>query len=413
MDSAFEAEELRINLGSIKRIDNAITGIIDKSAHVAFYKFDGSSWHKTNVEGSLFVFSRSIQPYYGFVIQNRRNMDNVCEALIDGVEFQRASQFLLYKTQNSIHSIWFNEEAECIKIARILQQLMLTRTENPAKDRRNSKPVHDTRPAESRERRNEQQRDNRGSVPRNNTQSKPPKKTPSPKQSPKKSSDILDLFHQAHKRYSCSDVSDQETSKVTILKRETKLKRGEREVKREEELMSLVKPGERSSPEEEPVRLSAGYGEKESKKAITFQELMNSAKPKSSPTPSSSPDLDKVSLSDSNQDQPSSYKEHSLISALYNNTGPVQDLASSAHLLMSPMDFQRSPPPVKTFVDIQKTSPVKRTLFPTATPVPAPTPVPVPEKELEQFKKMLITAIQTDRELVRQMYSAMLAQDKR
>jgi len=136
---------------------------------------------------------------------------------------------------------------------------------------------------------------------------------------------------------------------------------------------------------------------------------MNSAKPKTSPTPSSSPDLDKVSLSDSNQDQPSSYKEHSLISTLYNNTAPVQDLASSAHLLMSPMDFQRSPPPVKTFVDIQKSSPVKRTLFPTATPVPTP----VPEKELEQFKKMLITAIQTDKELVRQMYSAMLAQDKR
>lgn len=369
-DGRFEAEELRINLGSLKRIDNAITDIVDKSAHVAFYKFDGSSWHKTNVEGSLFVFSRSHPPYYGFVIQNRRNMDNVCEMLIDGVEFQQASQFLLYKTQNSIHSIWFGEEAECVKIARILTQLMKTKTQHPLRSGRAEQPKPD--------RRNE-----------------PPKlaKVPSPeitsdremrdshRTSPqKKKGDILDIFHQAHKRYSCTSDTESQT-KVTILKRDGEMKR--EEVKRQE--------GERSSPEDEPVRLSAGYVETtESKKAITFQELMNSVKSKSKHNSSRSSSPDQYS---SKPSEP----------ALYSGT-VVQDLASSAHLLMSPLDFTKSPP-------LQKSqSPVKRTLFPTPARVSDPVES---EADLEQFKSLLITAIQTDQGLVRQLYNAMLAQDKR
>ena len=275
MDGRFEAEELRINLGSIKRIDNAITDIIDKSAHVAFYKFDGSSWHKTNVEGSLFVFSRSHPPYYGFVIQNRRNMDNVCEMLIDGVEFQQASQFLLYKTQNSIHSIWFNEEAECIKIARSLTELMKTKTQHPQRSAIIPSPRNE--PKAKTERRNELQKpERRNELQKPEIRNEPPMltKAPSPEitsdreirdprrnSQQKKKGDILDIFHQAHKRYSCtSDNESQSQTKVTILKRNGDMKR--EEVKRQE--------GERSSPEDEPVRLSPGKQRSPLKRAFQF-----------------------------------------------------------------------------------------------------------------------------------------------
>ena len=44
MDKIFLEEERRIDLGSIKKIDKAITHILDKTDNVAFYRFDGVAW---------------------------------------------------------------------------------------------------------------------------------------------------------------------------------------------------------------------------------------------------------------------------------------------------------------------------------------------------------------------------------
>ena len=86
--------------------------------------------HKQDIQGSMFVFCRSVHPYYGFLIQNRKSLsDNVCEYLIDGIEFQRTNLFLLYKTQSSnvsddarIRSIWFENESGCQRISALLNK---------------------------------------------------------------------------------------------------------------------------------------------------------------------------------------------------------------------------------------------------------------------------------------------------
>lgn len=138
MDKIFQEEERRIDLASIRKIDSNITHILDKTDNVAFYRFDGKAWHKQDIHGSIFVFSRSEPPFYGFTILNRKSLsDNVIELLVDGLEFQRCDLYLLYKTcisgacDTGIKSIWFEDDAGCIRISTLLHRLLRLRNESP------------------------------------------------------------------------------------------------------------------------------------------------------------------------------------------------------------------------------------------------------------------------------------------
>ena len=44
MNKVFQEEERRIDLASIRKIDNNISHILDKTDNVAFYRFDGKAW---------------------------------------------------------------------------------------------------------------------------------------------------------------------------------------------------------------------------------------------------------------------------------------------------------------------------------------------------------------------------------
>ncbi|KAL5267880.1 hypothetical protein ACHWQZ_G004807 [Mnemiopsis leidyi] len=144
MDKIFEEEERRIDLASIRKVDSNITHILDKQDNVAFYRFDGKAWHKQDIHGTIFVFSRSDPPFYGFTILNRKSLsDNVIELLIDGLEFQRCDLYLLYKTCTSgvsdtgIKSIWFEDDAGCIRISTLLHRLLRLRNESPTEGSQN------------------------------------------------------------------------------------------------------------------------------------------------------------------------------------------------------------------------------------------------------------------------------------
>lgn len=46
-----EAVKLRMNLVAIQNVDPYAREILDSSPHVAFYKFVGSQWEKSEIEG--------------------------------------------------------------------------------------------------------------------------------------------------------------------------------------------------------------------------------------------------------------------------------------------------------------------------------------------------------------------------
>lgn len=65
--------ELRMNVAALKRVDPYVKDILETATHVALYTFNAetSEWEKTDVEGALFVYSRSGEPFNSFLIMNR------------------------------------------------------------------------------------------------------------------------------------------------------------------------------------------------------------------------------------------------------------------------------------------------------------------------------------------------------
>ncbi|ELU15073.1 hypothetical protein CAPTEDRAFT_65950, partial [Capitella teleta] len=52
---------------------------------------------KTDVEGTLFVYTRSADPVNGFMILNRLGLHDLLEPINKNLEFQLQDPFLLYR----------------------------------------------------------------------------------------------------------------------------------------------------------------------------------------------------------------------------------------------------------------------------------------------------------------------------
>ncbi len=63
----------QMNLSVLQKIDPHITDILDQASHVVVYDFDQerNKWEKRGIEGTLFICSRNIHPFHGFMILNR------------------------------------------------------------------------------------------------------------------------------------------------------------------------------------------------------------------------------------------------------------------------------------------------------------------------------------------------------
>ncbi|XP_066991510.1 mRNA-decapping enzyme 1B [Anabrus simplex] len=122
-----DVTELRMNVAALKRVDPYVKEILETATHVALYTFNGeiNEWERTDVEGALFVYSRSGEPFHGILIMNRLNTNNLLEPVIPGLELQLQEPFLLYRnTRARIFGIWFYDKDECIKIASMLDKLV-------------------------------------------------------------------------------------------------------------------------------------------------------------------------------------------------------------------------------------------------------------------------------------------------
>ncbi|GCB80567.1 hypothetical protein scyTo_0016254, partial [Scyliorhinus torazame] len=116
-----------ISLSALKQNDPFISTIVDVTSQVALYTFNpkASEWEKTDVEGTLFVYTRSASPYHGFTIMNRLNMKNLVEPINKDLEFQLHDPFLLYRNSNlSIYSIWFYDKNDCQRIAQLMSKVV-------------------------------------------------------------------------------------------------------------------------------------------------------------------------------------------------------------------------------------------------------------------------------------------------
>lgn len=93
------------------------------SLQVALYKYVGTEWEKTNIEGTLFVYERKCEPVNGFLILNRLSSQNFIQPITKEVELQDKTPFLLFKKED-IFGIWFYEQPNCKLLFKIINQVI-------------------------------------------------------------------------------------------------------------------------------------------------------------------------------------------------------------------------------------------------------------------------------------------------
>jgi len=102
------------------------------SPQVAIYKYVGTEWEKTNIEGTLFVYERKCEPCFGFLVLNRLSTTNLIQPITKDIELQDKTPFLLYKTKE-IHGIWFYESNNCQKLF-VMMNSVIDKLKNTKKE---------------------------------------------------------------------------------------------------------------------------------------------------------------------------------------------------------------------------------------------------------------------------------------
>uniref|UniRef100_UPI00358E115D mRNA-decapping enzyme 1B-like isoform X2 n=1 Tax=Myxine glutinosa TaxID=7769 RepID=UPI00358E115D len=119
---------LHISLAALQQLDPYIRRIMDVASQVALYNFNTNSnqWEKTEVEGTLFVYARTVAPFHGFTIMNRLSMNNLMQPITKELDFKLQEPFLLYRIADhdvSIHSIWFYDKKEFLRVSGLMAEL--------------------------------------------------------------------------------------------------------------------------------------------------------------------------------------------------------------------------------------------------------------------------------------------------
>ncbi|XP_061523709.1 mRNA-decapping enzyme 1B isoform X2 [Phycodurus eques] len=120
------AKGLDISLAALQRHDPYIKSIVDVASQVALYTYNNraNEWEKTEVEGTLFIYTRLASPTHGFTIMNRLSMENLTEPITKDLDFQLQDPFLLYRNARLvIHGIWFYDKADCQRVAQRMKTL--------------------------------------------------------------------------------------------------------------------------------------------------------------------------------------------------------------------------------------------------------------------------------------------------
>ncbi|KAI8929172.1 hypothetical protein BC831DRAFT_444977 [Entophlyctis helioformis] len=115
-----------INLSVLRRHDPFISVILDTSSHVTVYDFDAPSqaWTKRGIEGTMFVFQRTVQPMFGFFVMNRLGIDNLMISLSSDLHIEMLGDYLMYKLPDgTVQGLWMFENSDRRRLAKTLGDL--------------------------------------------------------------------------------------------------------------------------------------------------------------------------------------------------------------------------------------------------------------------------------------------------
>jgi transcriptional regulator of met regulon len=121
----------QINLQALQNRDPYITKIIDQAQRVCVYKFiaEKREWERKELEGTLFVYERTCEPYHGFVILSTVSRETFVQIIKSSMEFKHSPNyeaFLQYKVDvGEIYGIWFISTNDCPRVTECLINLTI------------------------------------------------------------------------------------------------------------------------------------------------------------------------------------------------------------------------------------------------------------------------------------------------
>lgn len=92
-----------VNIPTIKRIDPYAKEIVDRSDHVAIFKFDKekNKWDTTVVEASIFIYSRYAEPYHSLFISYHSNAESSVEPITSHTKLKIDPPFMFFKNEQN------------------------------------------------------------------------------------------------------------------------------------------------------------------------------------------------------------------------------------------------------------------------------------------------------------------------
>ncbi|CAG9466163.1 unnamed protein product [Pedinophyceae sp. YPF-701] len=142
----------RMAFASLRRVDPSITAIVVSAKHVQLYNFDRGTnqWERMEVEGPMYVVSRSEAPTLQMIILNKSNDRNHTEDLLNRFTQELQRPYLLYRNnQGLVRGLWFPQQEECQAISTQITQAIAAHKSSMQQPAPPPRPASPPAPTES------------------------------------------------------------------------------------------------------------------------------------------------------------------------------------------------------------------------------------------------------------------------
>ncbi|KAA0187117.1 hypothetical protein HAZT_HAZT002687 [Hyalella azteca] len=110
-------EQLRLNM--LRCVDNHAETVVAVAGRTALYNYNesGETWSKTDVEGTLMIYTRNAKPCHMLTIINRNSKSNFIEPITKNCDAQIKTPYILLRNDKmKILGIWFADDNDVPKI---------------------------------------------------------------------------------------------------------------------------------------------------------------------------------------------------------------------------------------------------------------------------------------------------------
>jgi hypothetical protein len=125
------SDSMKMNLRVIQRIDSSAISIKQVASHVAMYSFsvESQEWVKLDIDGPLFLYEKSVSPFYGCIVLNRLGLTNFSTFINSNQILTSMDNYLMYRdTQDpslsTIYGFWFHDSSERDRISDAWKEFM-------------------------------------------------------------------------------------------------------------------------------------------------------------------------------------------------------------------------------------------------------------------------------------------------